>query len=353
MKLASEVWNSEAGWAVLSRALLVPAALLYRAGSGMRNAMYDRGLLPIAVAPIPVISIGNLAVGGTGKTPVSAWMAAELSARGARPAIVMRGYGDDEPGVHALLNPGIPVVAKADRIAAVQDAATAGADVAVLDDGFQHRRLSRLEDVVLVSADRWHEPIRVLPSGPWRELPAALSRASMVMVTRKAADAPRAGALLQRLAPMTRTGAGAVAVLELGDLRHVVTGAARPLSDIRGTGVLAAAGIGDPASLASQLRETGASVDLRRFPDHHVYDSSDIAQLAHDARNFDHVICTLKDAVKLRPRWPREAPPLWYVSLRCRIEIGSADVSAMLDRVLAARPTHIRQARTGQRLHDT
>lgn len=345
MNVATSVWRGDAGWATLARAALGPASLLYRAAAGARNAMYDRGVLPISQAQLPVISVGNLAVGGTGKTPVAAWIAATLSVRGGRPAIVMRGYGGDEPRVHAMINPDIPVFVSADRATGVRDAARAGADVAVLDDAFQHRRVSRLEDVVLVSADQWREPIRLLPAGPWRELPSALSRASLVVITRKAVDGPGAASLLSRLAPLTGTGLGAVAALEPGDLRNVVTGEARALSDIRGSRVLAAAGIGDPDSFAAQLREAGADVELRSFPDHHAYDAPDIERLSRDARVFDHLVCTLKDAVKLGPRWPREGPPLWYVSLRCTIEAGLTDVSAMLDRVLAARSTQIDQAR--------
>jgi tetraacyldisaccharide 4'-kinase len=341
-RVAHAIWNSPAVWAAVARSVLVPASMAYRGVTSVRNALYDRGTLSVARSSIPVVSIGNLAVGGTGKTPVAAWMASQLGARGARPAIVMRGYGDDEPRVHALMNPGIPVVVNADRFAAVRDAAAAGCDVAILDDGFQHRRLARLEDVVLVSADRWREPVRLLPAGPWREAPSALSRATMVMVTRKAGDRADAHALMQRLASLTSTSAGAVAVLELDALHDAVTGAVRPLSDIRGTTVLVAAGIGDPDSLAAQLRLAGARVEMRSFPDHHVYDSSDIARLAQGASGVDHMLCTLKDGVKLGPRWPREAPTLWYVSLRCRIEVGGAEVAALLDRVNAARQSQIK-----------
>lgn len=335
--VVDSLWNSQAAWAAVARSILAPASLAYKGVASVRNAFYDRGTFSVTRSAIPVVSIGNLAVGGTGKTPVAAWMASELATRGARPAIVMRGYGDDEPRVHALMNPGIPVVVNADRVAGVGDAAAAGCDVAILDDAFQHRRVARMEDVVLVSADRWREPVRLLPSGPWREAPSALSRATMVMVTRKAADRVDAHALMQRLAPLAGTGRGAVAVLELDALHDAVTGAVRPLSDIRGTTVLVAAGIGDPDSLSTQLRQAGAHVEMRSFPDHHVYDSSDIARLAREASAVDHMLCTLKDAVKLGPRWPREAPPLWYVSLRCVIEVGGADVSALLDRVNAAR----------------
>jgi tetraacyldisaccharide 4'-kinase len=352
-RVAEATWNSHAAWAAMARGVLAPASMAYRAVTSVRNALYDRGTLSVARSAIPVLSIGNLAVGGTGKTPVAAWMASQLRTRGARPGIVMRGYGDDEPRVHVLMNPEVPVIVNADRVAAVREAAASGCDVAILDDAFQHRRIARMEDVVLVSADRWREPVRLLPSGPWREAPSALSRATMLMITRKAADRAAAQALLQRFAPLTRSGAGAVALLELDALHDAVTGAMRPLSDIRGTHVLVAAGIGDPGSLAAQLRFAGARVEMRSFPDHHVYDSSDIARLAREAGGVDHMLCTLKDAVKLGPRWPREAPPLWYVSLRCVIEVGGAEVSALLDRVNTARHSPINQAPGDRRLHDS
>ena len=336
------VWDSDAPWAAVSRAALTPFSFAWRSVSWVRNTLYERDILRVERTPIPVVSIGNLAVGGTGKTPMSAWMAGELVTRGAKPAIVMRGYGDDEPEVHRLVNPGVPVVVNADRVAAVNDAARQRCDVAILDDGFQHRRLARQEDIVLVSSDRWHEPIRLLPAGPWREPPSALSRASLVIVTRKAADAASAQALMQRLSKLTRSGKGAVATLALSSLHDVTSGRIHPLDGLAGRRVLAVAGIADPDSFVRQLQAKGAIVELRRFPDHHAYESTDIAQLERDAGAFDHIICTLKDAVKLGTRWPREGPPLWYVSLRCEIEVGGADVSAMLDRVFAARPTHDR-----------
>jgi tetraacyldisaccharide 4'-kinase len=320
---------------------MAPASLAWRGVTGVRNTLYDRGVLHIVRPAIPVISIGNLSVGGTGKTPVSAWVASELVRRGAHPAVVMRGYGDDEPRVHALLNPDIPIVVNADRVAGVHSAAGSGADVAVLDDGFQHRRVARVEDVVLVSADRWREPLRALPAGPWREGLSALSRATLVVITRKAAGADAADGLLRRLSPLTRTGAGAVMALELEDLRNVVTGEVRPLSLLRGSKVLLAAGIADPDSMAEQLRTEGADIEVLHFPDHHAFDDADIVQLARRSSAYDHILCTLKDAVKLGPRWPREAPPPWYVSQRCRVAVGTAEVSTTLDRVLAARKAQI------------
>ena len=301
--------------------------------------MFDSGVLGSARAPIAVASVGKLAVGGTGKTPVAAWIASMLRERGARPSIVMRGYGSDEPLVHARLNPGVPVFANPDRLAGVLAASAAGCDVAVLDDGFQHRRVRRDEDVVLVSADRWREPARLLPAGPWREPVASLSRASFVIVTRRAVSSGTSASLLAMLAPRSRRREGAVVLLSLGALHNVTTGEERPLSNLRNARVLAVSGIGDPRSFEAQLREAGARVAVREFPDHHVYGLSDAAALSRDAASVEYVVCTMKDAVKLAPLWPREGPSPWYVSLRCGIEVGGAELSALLERVLAARPT--------------
>jgi tetraacyldisaccharide 4'-kinase len=342
MRVAQAVWENDGAGAAIARALLLPVSAAYRGVTAFRNALYDRNVLAVEPSAIPVVSVGNLSVGGTGKTPVSAWIATRLRDSGARPALVMRGYGGDEQLVHATLNPGVPVHANANRAAALRAAAAAGCDVAVLDDGFQHRRVQRLEDIVLVSADRWREPIRLLPAGPWREGPRALRRASLLIVTRKAASAPDAERLMQRLAALTGRGEGAVAALTLGALRDARSGAERPLSDLNGARVLAVAGVGDPRSFRDQLIEAGARVTMRVFPDHHVYESSDGAAVARDVTSFEHVVCTMKDAVKLAPIWPREAGPLWYVSLRCRIEVGGAEVSALLDRFLAARRSHVK-----------
>src|SRR5471032_2745808 len=162
------VWESSAIGARVVRAALIPFSWVYAATVAARNAAYDRGWLRSHRLALPAISVGNLSVGGTGKTPVSAFIAARLAELGARPAIVMRGYGGDEPLVHARLNPGIPVVVTADRVRGTADARANGRTVVVLDDAFQHRRAKRDADLVLLSADR-AGPVRALPAGPWRE----------------------------------------------------------------------------------------------------------------------------------------------------------------------------------------
>src|SRR6185312_3859607 len=188
VNLVDRVWYGRDAVATATRTALLPFERLFGGIVGARDILYDAGWLPALETPIPAVSVGNLTVGGTGKTPISAWLAQGLAARGARPAIVLRGVGGDEPLVHRALNPTIPVVVGADRVAAVREAAAAGADIAVLDDAFQHRRVQRAADLVLISADRWTDDVRLLPAGPWREPLRAIRRATLVIVTRKAAD---------------------------------------------------------------------------------------------------------------------------------------------------------------------
>lgn len=331
------LWESDGAGARLARAVLRPLSGVYGVAGRVRGALYDRGILRSHDLALPAIGVGNLSVGGTGKTPVAAWVAAELARRGAVPAVVLRGYGGDEPIVHATLNPGIRVVVAADRVAGAARARFLGADVVVLDDAFQHRRARRLADLVLVSADRWSDRRMLLPAGPWREPLRALERASLAVVTRKAASADEAGEValaITRASPDVRI---ARVHLAAGDLRSL-TGAQRlSLGALAGASVLAIAAVGDPRAFLRQIGAAGARVRPEIFPDHHPFSPSDAARLARGASSADLVICTLKDAVKLGPRWPREAPPLWYVSQRLHVESGLAFLDQTLERVLAAR----------------
>jgi tetraacyldisaccharide 4'-kinase len=336
--VAERVWYGRGTGAVVARAALSPLSLLFRAGVAVRAAAYDaRGGEAL---PAPSVSVGNLTVGGTGKTPVAAWVALWLLARGARPAIVLRGYGDDEPRVHALLNPSAVVVASPDRVAGAREAVARGADVVVLDDAFQHRRARRDVDLVLVSADRWTGDARLLPAGPFREPLSALRRATAVVVTRKAASegaAERAVAVVSAAAPWVPV---AVAALPLDALRPwngAERAEERPLSELVGRRVLGVAAIGDPGAFFAQLEGVGATVERAAFADHHAFSDADVAGLARRAEHADAVICTLKDAVKLGPRWPRLAPPLWYVSQRVVVERGAGELEALLETLLAAR----------------
>ena len=179
-------WAGKAGMrGYLLSGLLAPASWAYGLLVSMRNGAYERDVGE-RVPGLRVISVGNLAVGGTGKTPLSAWVARFLSDRGVATAIVSRGYGRDELVLHRQWNPEVAVEADSDRILAAVRARDAGAAVAVLDDGFQHRRLARdLDLVILAAEDRF--PGRLLPTGPYREPAASLARADVILVTRRTA----------------------------------------------------------------------------------------------------------------------------------------------------------------------
>lgn len=343
-RMAERMWRGDGVGARAARAALAPVAWLFGTVVRVRNVAFDVGLLPAHAGAIPAVSIGNLSVGGTGKTPMAAWTAAALLARGARPAIVLRGYGDDEPRVHATLNPGVPVIVAPDRVEGIARAAAAGATVAVLDDAFQHRRARRGADVVLVSADAWHEPVRLLPAGPWREPLSSLRRASVVVVTRKAASGAASDALVRRLQRSAPDVPFAQVHLAPDLLRMIGGDGARAVGTLRGQRVLAIAGIGEPAAFAAQLGAVGATVTLRAFADHHAFTDADAASLAADARGVDVVCCTLKDAVKLAPRWPARGPALWYVSQRVVVEEGADVMAGLLDRLLSVDRTNERPA---------
>lgn len=335
------VWFEAGGVPGMVRAALAPATAVYRGVTSLRNALYGAGILPASDLPVPAISVGNLSVGGTGKTPVAAWLVGELAARGRHPAVVLRGYGDDEPSVHRTLNPGAIVIADPDRVAGTAAAASQGADVVVLDDAFQHRRARRDIDLVLLSADRWTDRVRLLPTGPYREGLGALRRASMVLVTRKAA--PRAVAehvahVIGGVAPEIPVGQVYLAPAALVDVR---TGARTPLDALSGRPVLAICGVGDPAAFAGQLTAAGAAVTMRAFPDHHAYMGREIEALAEEAQAIGAAgglaVCTLKDAVKLGSRWPGAGPGLSYVSQQVILEAGRDALDRLLDSALHAR----------------
>ncbi len=297
------VWDAEGLFWLIS-AGLAPAEWAFRLGTTLRARAYDRGWLRSSRPSIATIVVGNLTVGGTGKTPLTAWIAARLQDGGARPAVVMRGYGGDEVAVHRLLNPAVPVHVSADRHAGLREALSEGARLAVLDDAFQHRAVRADASVVLVSADEWERRRRLLPRGPWRESLDAIGRATMAVVTRKAAPAGRAeeiAELLGRSYPELSVGrvhlrlTGRVSYTELQSGRCE----RRPLEGARFE--LALAGVAHPQAFFRQLEQAGASVTrCLAFPDHRRYGRNDLKRIRREARGAP-VVMTLKDAVKLGP----------------------------------------------------
>jgi len=173
--------------------------MLYGATMRLRAAAYRRGLLPTQRLPLPAVAVGNLSVGGAGKTPLAAWIARHYAGRGRTPGILLRGYGADEPLVHRRLVPEGVVVADRNRAAGAAQARAAGADVLVLDDAFQLLAVARDLNIAVVSAESVAGSPWPLPAGPWREGWDALARADVIVVTRKHATADAATALARRL----------------------------------------------------------------------------------------------------------------------------------------------------------
>ncbi len=333
MQIVEKLWSGNGPLDRAARIALAPAEGAYRSAVALRAAMYDAGFLRVRRSPVAAVSVGNLTVGGTGKTPVSAWLAARLARDGLTPAIVLRGYGGDEPLVHARINPDIPVIINGDRAAGIREAALAGANVVVLDDAFQHRRAARDVDIVLVSADQWTGSHRLLPAGPWREPLSGIRRASIAIITRKiAGDAQRdaVAAAIRDAAPDTPQG---VVKLIPSLLVSTADGTNLPASQLEGKRVLGVAAIGYPAAFFQQLEALGAEVVHRSFPDHHAFVRADIDEIIVAGVGTDLVVCTLKDAVKLTAMWPADAPPLWYVSQSLEVESGEPAIDQLLKRL--------------------
>jgi tetraacyldisaccharide 4'-kinase len=331
-------WLWQAPAALPFRAVLLPAAGLYRAATWARNAAWDGGLLRVRLLPAPAIGVGNLAVGGTGKTPVAAFLAAGLAERGCRPAVILRGYGADESDEHAA-RPGAIVEADPDRVAAAGRAVTRGADCLVLDDCLQRRDVSPDVMIALVAAETWFGPRWPLPAGPWREGAGALARVDLVLVTARTADGPAAASLAAGLAPRTRGRAWAAAALEPALLRPLAGGPAEPMAGLEGREIVAVCGIGEPELFAAQLRRAGATVRLRAFGDHHPYTPRDVARIIEGSGRQAIVVTTAKDAVKLRRLWPPDGPRCLVAELTVRLTAGAEALGAALDRVATAART--------------
>jgi tetraacyldisaccharide 4'-kinase len=336
--LARRWWRGELGVAgsVLDVGL-APAEVLYRGAIAARNAAFDAGIRPVHHVDIRVISVGNVAVGGTGKTPVAHFIALGLRERGARPAILHGGYADDEPALHRQWSSDIPVVVDADRVRGAAAARAQGANVVVLDDGFQHRRLHRDLDIVLISAERWQSAPRLLPRGPWREPHAALLRADLIIVTRKTAMHARTHEVRQQLEQFTKCPI-VVAHLQAGGWLHCGVAAEKPT--VPG---IAVAALAEPELFADSVRLTGLTVtSLIGFRDHHVYSAEDARMIAAQAAGAP-IVTTEKDWVKLKTLLPSEQ--VWVLTQRVHIEHGSDILDTQLTQALA----NGRDARSSER----
>jgi tetraacyldisaccharide 4'-kinase len=338
--------------------LLPPLAALYGAGVAARLSLYRAGFFRVRRAARPVISVGNLASGGAGKTPFVRWLAEELLARGERPAILTRGYGrrsrglvvvsdgagrvapvdrsGDEPAVLARALPRVPIVADGDRVRAAARALEIAPCVThfLLDDGFSHVALSRDADVVLLDATAPDAGGALLPAGRLREPLGSLARADFLVVTKaEQADPGAAVALAERHAP------GVPVFHAVTEVTGLFGGRGETLSpeDVSGRAVIAVAGLARPDAFAATL----AALNLKpaaflSFRDHARYGPSEVGRIekAAEEAGAATIVTTEKDAVKLENV---SALPLVTVAVRMRV-VEPDFVSALLAH-LARRPS--------------
>lgn len=282
---------------------------VYTAGVRFRNWRFDQPHRSVG-GPVPVISVGNLTAGGTGKTPVVAWVVNRLVRTGRRPGILSRGYksldgaANDEKLLLDRLCPGVPHVQNPDRIAGAAEAMMRhGCDVLVLDDGFQHRRLRRNVDLVLIDALNPWGYGHLLPRGLLREPKSSLRRASLVLITRS--DLCGTKELNRLCAEIARYTNAPIATSVFRPESLVdAAGTTMSLETVRGRCVLAFCGIGNPQGFRHTLAAIDGRLDeapLLEFPDHHHYAAADLRRIAECARSMraDLLLTTEKDLVKL------------------------------------------------------
>ncbi len=328
---------------------LLWAAIPYGLLSQCRAALYRWGWLSQRKLPVFVVSVGNLTVGGTGKTPVVIRLAEWLLASGKRVAILSRGYRRTGSAPMLLVSNGEQLLAKAEEagdepylmaqrcpkaiIAVGADRYAVGrwvleqfpVDCVLLDDGFQHLGLHRDVNLLLIDATDAKGLRALLPAGRLREFPGAAARASMILVTR-ADDPASVAAVLERLGPAVRTLPPAVRVVfRAGGLVSVATGLQQPRDWCRGKKAILCSGIGHAAS----FRALAESLDVRVldemiFPDHYRYDQRDVRRLRDRAAELDAelVMTTEKDATKLSALLDSTKDEWWAVRLETDISAG-------------------------------
>jgi tetraacyldisaccharide 4'-kinase len=340
----------------------VPAAL-YGGAVALRHALYDRGWLKSRRVEVPVISVGNLSVGGTGKTPFVAWLAARLEGRGLRPGILSRGYRgteragrleSDETLWYEHVLPHVPVHAAPDRRLGAARLIEEGVECVVLDDGFQHRRLQRDLDLVLVDATRpWGLPrgeagdpgVRaLLPRGLLRDSPWRLAACDALVVTRS--DQVRAEELEALVEDLRELAPGRGILLGVHRPVRLVgpDGRASHAAALRGRDVDLVSGIGNPQAFRATVAKLGARVgEHRAFPDHHAYGADDLAGLGEDGR---WIVTTAKDARKLA----LAARAVHVLEVEFHLEEGEDLLDALLDALPRARRS-IERAAIHEGLH--
>ncbi len=358
-------WRRREPWgARVALGPLVLAEGLFRAGAALRGALYEAGMLPAARAGVPVVSVGNLTVGGAGKTPAVMAVASRLSTGGRRVAVLSRGYGahradarlvsdgrgaillpaaegGDEPVLLARRLPSAAVLCGPRRAELARRAVEElGCDALVLDDAFQHRSLGRDLDIVVIDASNPRGNGRCLPRGPNREPLSALRRAGLVWLSR-IDQADPSDPELARLRELAVRLTGRVAVESRHAPREVLDGAlerAFGLGALKGRRVMLLCGLARPQSFRRTVESLGAQVAAERaYPDHHLFGEAEIDEAFTAAQRADcrALVTTEKDAVRIPDARARDER-LRVVRIEAEIVAGEEALDEALAAALAS-----------------
>ena len=316
----------------------------YYAGSAWKNRSFGRNPAKAIRVGVPVISIGNVTVGGTGKTPMVEWVVRQLLDGGKRPTIISRGYGakageaNDEARELAQKLPDVPHIQNPDRVAAAREAIERlDCDCLVLDDAFQHRRIARDLDLVLLDATEPFGYGHLLPRGLLRESLAGLRRADAVILTRADACDNEARDEIWRTVEKYLPQAVRIEAAHAPANLLAADGTRLPLDELHGQRIAAFCGIGNPAAFRATLEECGAEiVDFLAFPDHCTYDENYIAALTKwidGLTDVDHLICTHKDLVKVSRETIGNAL-LFALTIGMDFRCGESELAGMVQRAV-------------------
>jgi len=354
---------------VLVLSVLQTGSIAYRAAVAFRNTAYDRGWAAQVRLPCRVVSVGNLTVGGTGKTTCVEFITKKFLSLGKRVAILSRGYGGsrreywlqceagrlvlngegeaivdglaDEPPLLARRLEGVPVIVGARRERTGQMAcAQFDVDTVVLDDGFQHRRVHRDCDIVLIHARMPFGGWAMLPRGPMREPLSALSRAQVIIITKADEALGTLGALEERLQAFNPEAALVTAVHEACALVDGMTGQRYDPTHLDGRRVGLLSSIGDPSGFESTVQQRHATVLWHQaFPDHYRYGQADWETILTQVRQarLDALVTTEKDWIRLKPILGEQQldVPLWILGVRMKLLSGEEALDDRLARLYA------------------
>lgn len=330
-------------------AALLPFSWIYGLALRGRNLYYDRTAGAVHRAGVPVISVGNLTVGGTGKTPLVIELVRRLSQLGRKPGILTRGYRrtqiseSDEVLEYRDAVPDAPVIVHPDRVAGAALARERyGVDCLVLDDAFQHRRIHRDLDIVVIDALNPWGGDAVLPAGRLREPLSGLRRAGLFVISRANQVQPRQVDEIRRRIECLHMSAGILTTrVEPAELRFL-DNRVEPVEELHEWRVMPVCGIGNPTTFVQLVKSlAGQTADPVIFDDHHRYSTADADNIRSAAveRDVEFIITTRKDWVKLAPLWRRaddsQRAPLVRLDVRIAVDDAAGLLTAALQQTMA------------------